>query len=234
MKAPRLPRWLVKSVIVLTMLIVLAGICLVLFLKPYKDRAASLDLALISDSPGIAYKRLPQHLVNAIIAAEDNRFFDHGGLDMKGICRASIVNLRTKSKAQGASTITQQLARQSFGLLDKTMDRKFVEAFLALRIEDNFNKKIILSKYLSLIYFGGGYYGIESAAGGYFDKAVEELSISEAATLAGVIKAPSMLELRKYPDRALKARNTVLARMADENYLSEVEATDLQASSLLP
>ena len=100
--------------------------------------------------------------------------------------------------------------------------------------KDKFNKKTILSKYLSLIYFGGGYYGIESAAGGYFGKAVEELSISEAATLAGVIKAPSMLELRKYPDRALKARNTVLARMADENYLTEVEATDLQASSLLP
>ena len=135
MKAPRLPRWLVKSVTVLAMLTVLAGVCLAVFLKPYKERAAAMDLAVVSESPGIAYERLPQHLVHAIVAAEDNRFFDHGGLDMKGICRASLVNLRTKSKAQGASTITQQLARQSFGILEKTMDRKLVEAFLALRIE---------------------------------------------------------------------------------------------------
>ena len=234
MKALRLPRWLVKSIIVLVMLVVLAGVCLAVFLKPYKQRADAMDLAQVSESPGIAYQRLPEHLVHAIVAAEDNRFFDHGGLDVKGICRASLVNLRTKSKAQGASTITQQLARQSFGILEKTMDRKLVEAFLALRIEDHFDKKTILSKYLSLIYFGGGYYGIENAASGYFDKAIEELSVAEAATLAGVIKAPSMLEPRKYPDRALKARNTVLGRMAEEGYLTEEQASTYQATSLLP
>jgi membrane carboxypeptidase/penicillin-binding protein len=224
----------VKSVTVLAMLIVLAGVCLAVFLKPYKQRAAAMDLSEVSDFPGIAYERLPQHLVHAIVAAEDNRFFDHGGLDMKGICRASLVNLRTQSKAQGASTITQQLARQSFGILEKTMDRKLVEAFLALRIEDHFDKQTILSKYLSLIYFGGGFYGIESAASGYFNKPVEKLSVAEAATLAGIIKAPSMLEPRKYPDRALNARNTVITRMVDEGYLTEEQAATFQASSLLP
>ena len=234
MKSPSIPRWLVKSLAVLTMLIVLAGVCLAVLLTPYKDRAAAMNLVQVSESRGIAYERLPQHLINAIVAAEDNRFFDHGGLDVKGICRASMVNLRTKSKSQGASTITQQLARQTFGILEKTMDRKLVEAFLALRIEDSFTKETILSKYLSRIYFGAGYNGIESATGGYFNKTVEELTVAEAATLAGIIKAPSALEPLKHPDRALDVRNTVLARMAEEGYLTTEEATTHQASSLLP
>lgn len=232
MKWMKLRRLLVRAIGVLAVLLVLAGIGLAIFLKPYKDQAARMDLAVVTESPSIAYERLPTHLIEAIVAAEDNRFFDHGGLDVKGICRATVVNLRTQRKAQGASTITQQLARQSFGILDKTMDRKLIEAFLALRIEESFSKESILSKYLSRIYFGAGFYGIENASVGYFDKVVEELTAAEAALLAGIIKAPSALEPFKHPRRAKEARDLVLRRMGELAYLTDDEVGQLKAAPL--
>lgn len=234
MKWTWIRRWLSRAIGLLAVLLVLAGIGLALFLKPYKDQAARMDLTVVSESPELPYERLPVHLIEAIVAAEDNRFFDHGGIDVKGICRATVVNLRTQSKAQGASTITQQLARQSFGILDKTMDRKLIEAFLALRIEKSFSKETILSKYLSRIYFGGGFYGIDNASVGYFDKVVDELSVGEAALLAGIIKAPSALEPIKHPGRAKAARDLVLQRMRALGYLTDTEMMQWRQSPLLP
>lgn len=209
-------------------LLIVALVGLAITLKPYKDQAESFDLAELPQSNALDLSRLPQHVIDAVVASEDSRFFDHGGLDMKGICRAALVNLRSKESRQGGSTITQQLARQTYGILEKSMERKLIEAFLARRIERTFDKETILSNYLSVIYFGNGYSGIEAAADGYFNKAVEDLTVTEGATLAGLIKAPSALEPFRYPGRAKEARDLVLGRMAAEELLSEDEADRLQ------
>ncbi len=228
MMSPRLKRLLGRALGLLLVLLLAGLAALFVALRPYKERALAFNLTTLPQAHAVEIARLPQHVVDAVVASEDSRFFDHGGLDLKGICRAALVNFRGEQGRQGASTITQQLARQTFGILEKTMDRKLVEAFLARRIEGAFDKQTILSNYLSIIYFGNGFYGIEAAASGYFGKEVEDLTVTEAATLAGLIKAPSALEPFQHPERARRARNLVLGRMASEDLLSEDEANRLR------
>src|SRR5205085_11034371 len=141
----------------------------------------------------IPYAQLPRDLVNAIVSVEDAKFYRHHGYALSGILRATLKNLVAGHVRQGASTITQQLARNSFALKGKTFRRKLLEIFVARRIEDNFNKQKILELYLNRIYFGGGLYGAEAAARGYFGKRARDLSLSECATLAGLIKSPNRL-----------------------------------------
>src|SRR5205085_1053628 len=141
----------------------------------------------------IPYEQLPRDLVNAVVAVEDAKFYQHHGYALSGILRATLKNLVAGHVRQGASTITQQLARNSFALKGKTFRRKLLEIFVARRIEDNFNKQKILELYLNRIYFGGGLYGAEAAARGYFGKRASDLSLSECATLAGLIKSPNRL-----------------------------------------
>ncbi len=214
-------KWIIRGVVLAAIMI------LSLALQPFRKQAASYDLERIRQVEVVEADRLPRHLIHAVIAAEDARFFRHGGVDLKGVCRATWVNFRGRLGQQGASTITQQLARQSYGLLEKTMERKLVEAFLARRIEKRFSKEEILSHYLTVIYFGSGFYGIDAACRGYFEKRVEDLTVAEAATLVGLIKAPSALQPFDHPARALKARNLVLSRMVEEELLSDDEAERL-------
>src|SRR6266516_85426 len=148
----------------------------------------------------IPYEQLPRDLVNAVISVEDAKFYQHHGYALSGILRATFKNLVAGHVRQGASTITQQLARNSFALKGKTFRRKLLEIFVARRIEDNFNKQKIMELYLNRIYFGGGLYGAEAAARGYFGKSARELSLSECATLAGLIKSPNRLS--PWTDRA--------------------------------
>src|SRR6266480_4407035 len=137
----------------------------------------------------IPYAQLPRDLVNAIVSVEDAKFYRHHGYVLSGILRATLKNLVAGHVRQGASTITQQLARNSFALKGKTFRRKLLEIFVARRIEDNFNKQKIMELYLNRIYFGGGLYGAEAAARGYFGKPAQDLSLAECATLAGLIKS---------------------------------------------
>ena len=132
----------------------------------------------------VPYDRLPRNLVNAIIATEDNKFYVHHGYDLLGIIRAAIKNTAAGHVRQGASTVTQQLARNSFELKGKTFRRKLLEMFVARRIEERFSKQKIMELYLNRIYFGGGLYGAEAAARGYFDKPASEMTLAECATLA--------------------------------------------------
>jgi len=148
----------------------------------------------------VPYDQLPHDLVNAVVAVEDAKFYQHHGYDLFGIVRAALKNLTAGHVRQGASTITQQLARNSFSLKEKTFRRKLLEIFLAQRIEDNFNKQKILELYLNRIYFGGGLYGAEAASRGYFGKPAREMSLAECATLAGLIKSPNRLS--PWADRA--------------------------------
>jgi penicillin-binding protein 1A len=179
----------------------------------------------------IPYEQLPANLINATVATEDNKFYQHHGYDLLGIFRAALKNFTAGHVRQGASTITQQLARNSFELKGKTYRRKLLEMFVARRIENNFSKQKIMELYLNRIYFGGGLYGAEAAARGYFDKPAREMSLAECATLAGLIKSPNKLSPWTDRDASREARNFVLNRMRDLGFINNQQ---LQAAVAEP
>lgn len=171
---------------------------------------------------------VPQDLINAVIAVEDTRFFEHPGLDIWGIFRATWTNLKRGGKFEGASTITQQLARTLFLSSERTFRRKIRELILALKMEVVLTKDQILEMYLNQIYFGHGAYGIGSAALTYFGKALAELSLPESAFLAGLPKAPSTYSPYKNYDLAKNRQEHVLSRMAQAQFIS----TDLAQEAI--
>ena len=180
---------------------------------------------------GVPLSQVSPHVVNAVVAIEDKRFWAHSGIDVRRIVRAGYVNWRAGGYVQGGSTITQQLVRSLFLSREKTYGRKFREAVLARRLEERYSKEEILQAYLNRVYFGDGFYGIETAAAGYFGKPASSLNAVEAATLAGVIKGPSVYSLTKSPERARKRRDVVLAAMRAQGTLSDRE---LQAALTAP
>jgi membrane carboxypeptidase/penicillin-binding protein len=181
----------------------------------------------------VPYDQLPRDLVNAVVAVEDAKFYQHGGYDLFGITRAALKNFAAGHVRQGASTITQQLARNSFSLKEKTFHRKLLEIFLARRIEETFGKQKIMELYLNRIYFGGGLYGAEAAARGYFGKPAREMSLAECATLAGLVKSPN--KLSPWTDRAAarEARNYALNRMRDLDFINHERWASAQAEDLV-
>ena len=181
---------------------------------------------------------VPAHFKKALVSQEDARFYEHKGVDYWGILRAILITIKLHGKeTQGASTITQQLARQTFGLTEKTKTRKIVEAFLAMRLEKYYSKEEIMELYLNRIYFGGGngqnFYGIQAAAHGYFGKEVRDLNIEESATICGLIKAPNLYSPLKHVNASIKSRNMVLRRMLDEHYLSAAEVAELEQKPMI-
>ena len=163
----------------------------------------------------VPLEQMSPNLVKAIVAIEDQRFFDHGGFDVFRIASAAFADLRHARAAQGASTITQQLARQSFLTPDKTIRRKLQELILAERIEHRYSKAEILDLYLNKVYFGDGLYGVEAASRGFFGRHASELTLPEAALLAGLVKSPSTYAPTVSLDRATARRNVVLQAMLD-------------------
>ncbi len=159
-------------------------------------------------------------LQRAVVSAEDNRFYTHNGSDFRGIVRAALKNLRSNRVRQGASTITQQLARNTFPLKGRTFSRKILEIYVARRIETTLTKDQIMEYYLNRIYLGSGLYGVEAASKGYFGKHARDLSLGEAATLAGLIKSPNNLSPWHDKRAAQNARDFVLGRMVDESYIT--------------
>ena len=169
----------------------------------------------------VDYKEIPPQLIEAVLAAEDDRFFDHPGVDYQGLIRAGYSLLTTGKKSQGGSTITMQLARNFFLSTEKTFLRKLNEIILAIKIEQVLTKEEILTLYLNKIYLGKRAYGIAAAAEVYYGKSLEELSLAETAMIAGLPKAPSRYNPITNPDRAILRRNYVLRRMSELNYISE-------------
>ncbi|MGL4860679.1 MAG: peptidoglycan glycosyltransferase/peptidoglycan DD-transpeptidase MrcA [Enterobacteriaceae bacterium] len=169
----------------------------------------------------LSLQQLPPQMIDAFIAIEDNRFYEHHGVDPVGIARAFMAALHAGQATQGASTITQQLARNFFLSPEKTLSRKLKEVFLAIRIEQLLSKEEILELYLNKIYLGHRAYGVGAAAQVYFGKSVDQLTLSEMAMIAGLPKAPSVTNPLTSPERALARRNTVLMRMWQENYINE-------------
>ena len=187
----------------------------------------------------IPLSEVPDDLEKAVLSVEDWRFYAHWGVDLQGLARACVANLR--GKRQGASTLTQQLARNistgrgSGPVLthEQTLTRKIKEAMLALRIERTYTKDEILAMYLNQIYFGEGAHGVEAAARTYFGKPARDLDIAEAATLAGLPKNPNGYSPFDYPDRARRRRNVVLKTMLDNGVLTRSRFDSLTASPLV-
>lgn len=172
----------------------------------------------------VPYDKIPKHVVQAFLAAEDDQFFQHGGINYFAIARAAFANLRAGQTVQGASTITQQVAKTLFLSSERTMLRKVREAMLSLEMERHLSKEEILYLYLNQIYFGQGAYGVENAAQTYFHKPVQKLELEEMAILAGLPKAPSAYSPVTNPHRAKERQAYVLRRMADIGAIPKAEA----------
>src|SRR6202043_2157001 len=166
---------------------------------------------------------VPKLVTNAFIAAEDKNFYQHPGVDITGIGRAALIYVQTyggSRRPQGASTITQQVAKNFLLTNELSITRKIKEALLALRIERTYSKDKILELYLNQIYLGLGAYGVAAASLLYFDKSVHELTIAQAAYLAALPKGPSLLQPFRQHDRAIERRNWVIDRMVENGYIT--------------
>ncbi|MDR1303987.1 MAG: transglycosylase domain-containing protein [Verrucomicrobiales bacterium] len=220
----------------------------------YQAWAARFDLTKVSQMPSISviYDRegrviqrlyeqnrilvdraqIPDLLCKAVVAKEDERFFQHGGFDLIAISRALLHNIAGKKVSSGASTITQQLARNSAEMFDRTYDRKIKEIFLAMRIESRFSKEEILTYYLNRIFFGGNIYGVGAAADAYFGKQPKDLNLPESALLAGIIAGPNSFSPWRNPVRAKAARAKVLQRMVSAGFITQQAADAGKAEPL--
>ncbi len=163
----------------------------------------------------VSLKEVSPFFVQALLAREDTRFYQHGGIDWRGVARAVFRDITSGSAKEGASSLTQQLARNSLPLGGRNLSRKLLEAMVALRIERNLTKDQILELYMNRIYFGSGCYGVQTASQSYFGKDASKLDLSEAAILAGLIRSPNRFSPLKNPAGAIIQRNTVLGRMRD-------------------
>ncbi|MDA0340439.1 MAG: PBP1A family penicillin-binding protein [Proteobacteria bacterium] len=172
----------------------------------------------------VGYQEFPEHLLNAVIATEDRRFFGHFGIDVLGLARATWRNISARRIVEGGSTITQQLAKNLYLSPERTLNRKIQEMFLAVWLESRLTKKEILTIYLNRVYFGAGAYGVASAARLYFDKPVNKLDLAESAMMAGLLKAPSRLAPTVNPKGAAERAAVVLSNMVAAGYLEPAAA----------
>src|ERR1700692_3895687 len=239
--------------ITLFVLIAGAGLALLLF---YGAWAASFDMKKVGAMPerntvfdvdGKIYSRLSganrlrvsldevsPWFVDALLAREDTRFYQHPGVDWHGIFRALVRDILSGSAKEGASSITQQLARNSLPLGGRNLSRKLLEAMVAFRIEHEFSKKEILELYVNRIYFGSGCYGVEAASQAYFGKNASKLILPEAALLAGLIRSPNRFSPLKNPEGAKTQRNAVLDRMVALKKLSSAQAEEAKRAKITP
>ncbi len=207
---------------------------------PISSRVYSQDGKLIAEYAlqkrlFVPYDSIPDVVINSFLSAEDKNFFKHPGIDAKGIVRAVVNNLKNitqNKRLEGASTITQQVAKNFLLTNEVSMKRKIKEAILAFRIERAYSKKRILELYLNQIYLGQGTYGIAAASLEYFNKSIKELNYSDAAMLAALPKAPSKYNPYKYPELAKFRRNLVLKNLEENNFISKKEFNTLKQSEL--
>lgn len=241
-----LPAWLHGPVVLLFQIALAMGVVVLGIVFFYFLVASKFDLGEVSelprgntyydrsgkeiDIPGSGGRKLvkrdalPEFLVDALTAREDARFFEHGGVDFRGLARATLRNLKDRDFTQGASTLTMQLARNTFDMRAKSLHRKAVEIALTLRIEARYSKDEILTNYLNRIYFGSGAYGIEQAARTYFGKTTAQLHPGECAMLAGIIRGPHIFSPLRDFEAATEQRNQTLARMVDAGFITQDRA----------
>jgi penicillin-binding protein 1A len=180
----------------------------------------------------VALNEVSPFFVDALLAREDTRFFEHGGIDWRGIARALYRDIMSGSAKEGASSITQQLARNSLPLGGRTLSRKVLEAMVALRIEKDFTKQQILEAYVNRIYFGAGCYGVQTASLAYFGKDAAKLNLSESAILAGLIRSPNRFSPLRNPEGAATQRDTVLDRLVELKKISAAQAQEAKSTKV--
>ena len=185
------------------------------------EKAAS--TILTNRTKGVNIKELPKYVPNAVVAIEDERFYEHGGFDIKGIARAFFGNLFAGRVTGGGSTLTQQLTKNALLSPERTYKRKAEELFLAVKIEKVYSKDEILQMYLNQVYFGSGSWGISNASKKYFNKNIQDVTVSEAAMLAGLLHAPNYLDPYNHYDLAMKRRNVVLAKMKELGMITNAQ-----------
>lgn len=236
--------------------LVIGGIVAVSGAIYYGKRAMEFDLALVKEIPertlvydrngilmghvaghgenrvSVKASQVSDHFIKALLAREDNRFYDHHGVDPIGVLRALVTNVKSGGKAQGASTITMQLARNTYGMREMSLQRKIMEAALAFRLEREYSKEEILTYYMNRVYFGSGLYGIERAAQGYFMKPASDLTLAEGAMLAGVIRGPSLLNPFRSMENAKDIQAEVLDRLVASDLVTNAEAEAAKGQSI--
>ncbi len=173
-------------------------------------------------------EEIPDFMVHALAAREDARFFEHSGVDFRGLARATVRNVKDRDFTQGASTLTMQLARNTYEMRAKSLHRKALEIALTLRIESRYSKDEILTNYLNRIYFGSGAYGVEQAARTYFGKTTSELDPGECAMIVGIIRGPHIFSPLRNFDAAVEQRDQTLARMVDAGFITEERAEEVE------
>lgn len=197
-----------------------------------KDGTLVTRVSGVENRVKVSLADLPAYLIDGVISVEDTRFYEHHGIDVKRIASALWVDLKNMSFSEGASTITQQVVKNSQLTQEKTVSRKVTEALLALQLERMYGKDEILEAYLNIIPYGEGAYGVEAASQLYFGKPASELTLPEAALIAGIPRSPTYFSPYDYPEAAVQRRNLVLRLMADEGKISQSEMREAQESPL--
>ena len=249
---------IIKNILIITLSFLLLGSILILlilwtfsnkipdykFLKNYKPPVSSKVYSgkgnLVADFSTekrifIPYNSIPKNVINSFLSAEDKNFFSHPGVDAKGVVRAfinNISNIISSKRLEGASTITQQVAKNFLLTNEVSINRKIKEAILALRIERALSKERILELYLNQIYLGSGAYGVAAASTVYFDKSIKDLDYSESALLAALPKAPSKYNPYRNIELAKFRRDLVLKNLLDNNYISSKEYNQIKKKDI--
>lgn len=222
-----------KILIILLVLIIIAGtICFIIgystYSKALEEKPLLTRIEEIENSDNfIPFSKLPKNYLNAVVAVEDHRFYDHGPIDLIAIARAIWVNVKSLELREGGSTLTQQLAKNVVLSQEETVSRKLGEVIAAFDIEKNYSKDEILTLYVNTCYFGEGYYGIYEASMGYYNKEPKDLNLDEASMLAGVPNAPSVYAPTVNPDLAKKRQEHVLEKMVEYGYITKEEANSI-------
>ncbi len=222
-----------KILIILLVLIIVAGtICFIIgystYSKALDEKPLITRIKEIENSNNfVPFSELPKNYLNAVVAVEDHRFYDHGPIDLIAIARAIWVNVTNWELREGGSTITQQLAKNVVLSQEETASRKLGEIIAAFDIEKNYSKDEILALYVNTCYFGDGYYGIYEASMGYYNKEPKDLNLDEASMLAGVPNAPSVYAPTVNPDLAKKRQEHVLEKMVEYGYITQEEANSI-------
>ena len=223
--------------IILFVVIILVGLGVGLYgFTLYKDKLEKQPLAdKISDIKNnyyfVSIKEVPEEYINAIIAVEDHRYEKHGAIDIIGLARAVVTNVRNKGLQEGGSTITQQVAKNLYFISEENVvRRKMAELFMAIELENKYSKEDILEMYINTIYFGDGYYGIKAACQGYLNKEPKDMNLAESTMMAGIPNAPSVYAPTANKELCKQRQKKVISSMVENKYITKEEAESIDQS----
>lgn len=223
-----------RLLIILFLVIIVLSVCLGMYgYTLYQKKIEEQPLAdKISDIRNnyffVSINQVPKDYINAIIAVEDHRYREHGAIDMIGIGRAIVINLKNRELREGGSTITQQVAKNLYFSTEETIvRRKIAEMFMAIDLENQYSKDDILELYINTIYFGNGYYGIKQACNGYLNKEPKDMNLAESTMMAGIPNAPSVYAPTVNKELCKERQNKVINSMVEHEYITSTEAMEI-------